>query len=339
VVLVDARSEAGAPYVGDEQRVRQVLVNLLANAIKFTPSGGRVAVTDGVVVEAPAAVRVYGRGPWAYVRVEDTGVGIAPDAQGRIFEPFVQVDQARTRTFGGSGLGLAISRRLARLMGGDLTVESTPGVGSTFTLWLPAPAVLTNVRGTGSESASDRGARAERYAPTLVSPGVDQIGEALRESVDDILGAYADRLRADPALPWTKEMRRTQLEDHAVSFLADLAQSLVIVADAEGEAAALLRDGSAIQRTIAEAHGARRHAQGWTEAAVRRDHAVLREELERAVRSRIGQGQGGGRAAETRPEVEEAVALLLRLADRAETISIGGWRAAARAAAVTSGAP
>jgi PAS domain S-box-containing protein len=339
VVLVDARSEAGTPYVGDEQRVRQILVNLLANAIKFTPPGERVAVTDGIAAEAPAAVRVYGRGPWAYVRVEDTGVGIAPDAQGRIFEPFVQIDQTRTRPVGGSGLGLAISRRLARLMGGDLTVESTPGVGSTFALWLPAPAVLTNLPGTQSESASDRGARAERYAPTLAAPGVDQIGEALRESVDDLLGAYADRLRADPALPWTKEMRRTQLEDHAVSFLADLAQSLVIVADAGGEAAALLRDGSAIQRTIAEAHGARRHAQGWTEEAVRRDHAVLREELERAVRSRIGQGQGGNSAAGTTPQVEEAVALLLRLADRAETISIGGWRAAARAADVTSSAP
>jgi PAS domain S-box-containing protein len=339
VVLVDARSEAGTPYVGDEQRVRQVLATSSQTRSSSRRPAGAWPSRTAPAAEAPAAVRVYGRGPWAYVRVEDTGVGIAPDAQGRIFEPFVQIDQTRTRPVGGSGLGLAISRRLARLMGGDLTVESTPGVGSTFALWLPAPAVLTNLPGTQSESASDRGARAERYAPTLAAPGVDQIGEALRESVDDLLGAYADRLRADPALPWTKEMRRTQLEDHAVSFLADLAQSLVIVADAGGEAAALLRDGSAIQRTIAEAHGARRHAQGWTEEAVRRDHAVLREELERAVRSRIGRGQGGNSAAETTPQVEEAVALLLRLADRAETISIGGWRAAARAVDVTSSAP
>ncbi len=339
VALTHARAADDVPYVGDEQRVRQVLVNLLANAIKFTPRGGRVTVADGVVAEAPASARVYGRGPWAYVRVEDTGVGIAAEAQGRIFEPFVQVDQTRTRAVGGSGLGLAISRRLARLMGGDLTVESAPGAGAAFTLWLPAPEVVAHVAGARGESAFDRGARAERYAPTLAAPGLDQIGEALRESVDDILGAYADRLRADPTLPWTEEMRRTQLENHAVSLLADLAQSLVIVADAGAEATELLHDGSAIQRTIAEHHGARRHAQGWSEAAVRRDHAVLREELERAVRSRIGRGQGGGSAAEATPEVEAAVALLLRLVDRAEAISVAGWRAAARAEPITKGSP
>jgi PAS domain S-box-containing protein len=328
VALVDARAAADVPYVGDDQRVRQVLTNLLSNAIKFTNAGGRVTVTDGLVVDAPPAARVYGRGPWAYVRVEDTGIGIAPDAQARIFEPFVQVDQTRTRTVGGSGLGLAISRRLARLMGGDLTVESTPEVGSTFTLWLPAPDVVTNLAGAHSEAAADRGARAERQAPPLSAPGLDQIAEALRASVDEILAAYADRLRSDPTLPWAREMRRTQLEDHAVSFLADLAQSLVIVADAGPEASELLRDGSAIQRTIAEHHGARRHAQGWTEEAVRRDHEVLRVELERAVRGRIAPRASG--AAQPTAEVEEALALLLRLVDRAEAISVLGWRAAAR---------
>ncbi len=331
-----ARAAVDIPYVGDEQRVRQVLTNLLSNAIKFTPPSGRVNVMDGVIVDAPPAARVYGRGPWAYVRVEDTGIGIAPEAQGRIFEPFVQVDQTRTRTAGGSGLGLAISRRLARLMGGDLTVESSPGAGATFTLWVPAPEVVSNVAGTQSESASDRGARAERYAPSLAAPGLDQIGEALRQSVDEILGGYADRLRADPTLPGASEMRRSQLEDHAVSFLADLAQSLVILCDAGAEAPELLRDGSAIQRTIAEYHGARRHAQGWSEDGLRRDHGVLRSELERAVRSRIGQGQAGG-VAEVTPEVEAAVALLLRLVDRAEAISVAGWRAAARAEPMTPG--
>ena len=77
-------------------------------------------------------------GTWVCLRVEDTGIGIPPDQRERIFEPFVQVDSGYTRRHGGAGLGLAISRRFARWMGGDLTVESTPGAGSSFTLWLPA---------------------------------------------------------------------------------------------------------------------------------------------------------------------------------------------------------
>ena len=79
-----------------------------------------------------------GSGPWVCLRVEDTGIGVAPDQLERIFEPFVQVGRGLSNPMEGVGLGLAISRRFARWMGGDLTVESTPGAGSSFTLWLPA---------------------------------------------------------------------------------------------------------------------------------------------------------------------------------------------------------
>lgn len=106
---------------------------------------------------------------------------------------------------------------------------------------------------------------------------------------------------------------------------ASSGQSLVIVADAGPESAALLGDGSAIQRTIADAHGARRFAQGWDEDAVRRDHQVFREEVERAVRSHI--------KAESE-DVAAALNVLLRLVDRAEAISVAGWR---RAASVAGG--
>jgi hypothetical protein len=115
-------------------------------------------------------------------------------------------------------------------------------------------------------------------------------------------------------------MRRIQLEDHAVSFCADVAQSLVIVGDAGPEAAELLKDGSAIQRAIAEAHGVRRHAQGFDEAAVQRDHAILREEVERAVRGRLRPGSA---------DVDAAVRVLMGLVDRAEAISVRAWRRAA----------
>jgi signal transduction histidine kinase len=130
----------------DPTHLRQILVNLLGNAIKYTPQG-TVAVrarlfdasrseTDRATLPAklPAA-----HGVWVALSVHDTGVGIAPEDQDRVFDEFEQVnagprgDSMRR----GTGLGLSISRRLAQLLGGDLTLESVPGKGSTFTLWLP----------------------------------------------------------------------------------------------------------------------------------------------------------------------------------------------------------
>lgn len=110
----------------DREKLQQILLNLLANAIKFTDAGGEVrvacAAAEGVVT----------------ITVEDTGVGIAADKLAAVFEPFVQVDQRFAREHEGVGLGLAISRDLARGMGGDLTALSTLGEGSTFALTLPA---------------------------------------------------------------------------------------------------------------------------------------------------------------------------------------------------------
>ncbi|MFN2563559.1 MAG: sensor histidine kinase [Gemmatimonadaceae bacterium] len=127
-----------APYVGDQARVQQILVNLLSNAVKFTPRHGRVTVSCGTTTTAPTAAAAPGIAAWTYVTVEDTGIGIPKDKLDSIFQPFTQVESGYTRTHGGTGLGLTISRRLARLMGGDLTVESHEGEGSRFTLWLPA---------------------------------------------------------------------------------------------------------------------------------------------------------------------------------------------------------
>jgi PAS domain S-box-containing protein len=122
------------PYRGDAARVRQVVVNLLTNAIKFTEPGGRVTLSAGTGEDVSGA-DLAGPGPWVYVRVEDTGRGIPQERLQAIFEPYEQSDAADQHR--GTGLGLAISRQLARAMGGDVTVSSEPGVGSTFTLWLP----------------------------------------------------------------------------------------------------------------------------------------------------------------------------------------------------------
>jgi signal transduction histidine kinase len=112
----------------DRERAHQILLNLLTNAIKFTPPGGRITVELGRGGERDAMVAL---------RVHDTGIGIAPGQLERVFEPFVQIAR-QSRYQEGVGLGLAISRDLARGMGGDLIAESVAGEGTTFTLLLPA---------------------------------------------------------------------------------------------------------------------------------------------------------------------------------------------------------
>ena len=109
----------------DVDKARQILLNLLANALKFTPAGGTITV------------RARGAGSMVDIDVRDTGIGVPEALLEQIFEPFVQARRALHPRDGGVGLGLAISRQLARAMRGDLTVISPAGEGSTFTLTLP----------------------------------------------------------------------------------------------------------------------------------------------------------------------------------------------------------
>jgi two-component system sensor histidine kinase/response regulator len=114
---------------GDEHRLRQVLTNLLANAIKFTALG---EVSVRAEAERPDEHHAILR-----IKVGDTGIGISPQQLARLFEPFTQADTSTTRRFGGTGLGLAISRRLVSIMGGELTADSEPGLGSSFGFTIP----------------------------------------------------------------------------------------------------------------------------------------------------------------------------------------------------------
>src|SRR4029079_6392371 len=139
----------------DVERVRQILTNLIANAIKFTDAGMvRVTASAGETGVA--------------IHVTDTGVGIPEAALGRIFEEFVQVDQTLAPRQGGAGLGLAIASRLARLMGGDISVSSVSGSGSRFTLTLPRSADAVEKRNVSGLSTPPTEAvadiRAEAYA-------------------------------------------------------------------------------------------------------------------------------------------------------------------------------
>ncbi len=121
-----------APTVGlmvsDETRVRQCVLNMLSNAAKFTHNGAIALDMRECRIGQTRAVAIA---------VKDTGPGISPENQARLFRPFSQIDSTKTRAHDGAGLGLVITRRLARAMGGDVQVSSKLGEGSTFTLYLP----------------------------------------------------------------------------------------------------------------------------------------------------------------------------------------------------------
>ncbi len=128
-LYVDFDSSLATRYLGDEGRIRQVLLNLVGNAVKFTESGH---VVVSVMPAFMGGVRVT---------VRDTGAGLAPDVQSRLFDSFTQGDASTTRKFGGTGLGLAISKKLVQLMGGSIGVESRPGQGACFWFTLPLNAL------------------------------------------------------------------------------------------------------------------------------------------------------------------------------------------------------
>jgi signal transduction histidine kinase len=128
-LLVDVQEDLGALTV-DPMRLRQILLNLLSNACKFTKEG-EVKLR---------ARKVTNGGQWIEFAVADTGIGMTPEQQAKLFGEFTQADATTAQRFGGTGLGLAITRKLARLMGGDVTVASEPGKGSVFTVRLPCQA-------------------------------------------------------------------------------------------------------------------------------------------------------------------------------------------------------
>jgi adenylate cyclase len=162
------------PLFNDEEKIRQILINLLSNAVKFTETG---------TITVSAHRRQEGHGDTVDFAVADTGIGIPDHAQDVVFEEFGQVDSDSTRQHGGTGLGLTISRKLARLLGGELTMRSEPAVGSTFTLSVPiryqAPA---GVGADGlaaalepADTAAQEGPAAARLPASQPAPPAEQV--------------------------------------------------------------------------------------------------------------------------------------------------------------------
>ena len=291
-------------YLGDEDRVRQVLLNLLSNAVKFTGNGGRVTVRCGTGRPDDTS-RLEGAGPWVCIRVEDTGPGIAPEETEAVFEPFVQAESPHTRTTGGTGLGLSISRRLARMMGGDLMLETELGRGACFTLWLPA---------AGAAEATEETPPPEASAPPAEADALRRAGEVLQQELRALIGAYVVRLRADSKLP-VAPLNDAEIEDHQGTFLTDVAQCLIALADAPGEVT-LLQDGTEVQRLLAFRHGEQRARQGWDDTGLRREFAALRDLLRETL--------------EPRGLVPAVWDVLSRFLSRAEEISVAALCAARR---------
>ncbi len=184
----------GRPLLGDPLRIRQILMNLCGNAVKFTEQGR-------IVVEATVATAGADRAE-VQLSVADTGIGMDATTVGKIFEPFTQADESTSRRFGGSGLGLAICRELAELMGGRITAESAPGVGSTFRVFLPL--ALGTAQRTLETAATGPMAAG---SPLAASP-VESIGGRVLLVEDEPVNAavaqgYLESLGCDYV--WTKD--------------------------------------------------------------------------------------------------------------------------------------
>jgi len=230
---VSVDSKMPAAMMLDETRLRQVLFNLVGNAIKFTHEGGvtvratatpRKSSEKQPVEEAASEAdrRCFYR---LVVTVSDTGIGIPPDQQEQIFDAFEQQEGQNTRRYGGTGLGLAISRKLVRMMGGELQVESEPGSGSTFTVKLPrveATGAQAEEDGTPQESerllAQTLSMQERGWLQEQLARDFGDEWETVRESGDpEQMKDFANRV-----LEWGKRFRSPSVTRYGEKLLADV---------------------------------------------------------------------------------------------------------------------
>jgi signal transduction histidine kinase/DNA-binding response OmpR family regulator len=216
------------PYVaGDPARLRQVLLNLIGNAIKFTAQGG-----VSVIVESDGAGQVR-------FAIRDTGIGIRPEDQSRIFRDFEQADDSSTRHYGGTGLGLAISKRIVEAFGGTITVDSAPGRGATFAFSIPladAGDGTTPVR-PGLAGRAILIAAASPVEPALIARHLVQWGASVDIAADEKAANRKLASRAWDAILVDNGMATAQLAS------ADIRQRIVLIAPGDRQHLPVLRAG------------------------------------------------------------------------------------------------
>jgi hypothetical protein len=190
-------------------------------------------------------------------------------------------------------------------MRGDVTVESTPGMGSTFTVWLP----------TASSDAIDSAPAPEKLVvPAPRTRGLGEIGDGLIREIDSVLDAFVNRMRREPSIPGIATLKHTQIVDHIGSMLADVASALVTLDESDGTPSSLLADSADLLRFIADRHGAQRARLGWSHEALHRECEVLQEEVAATIR-RCHTSPGMA------PQVAEAIGVVSRYLEQSEQVS------------------
>lgn len=294
-------------FVGDVGRARQILVNLLSNAVKFSEPGDRIELRSELA-DPPPDLKP-GADRYVVVSVADRGIGVRPEMQSEIFEPFVQGETGPTRSWGGSGVGLAISRRLARMMGGDVTVESHTGQGALFRLWLPS----SDEQFTAATAEQPVPQPSAAFDSTLLS----RLGRLIASESLNLCGNLAVRIRTDGRFPVSAGLSDAQLINHFPAYVLSLGLALITISEVGIEASAQLRDGNTIRHDVAELHGAQRRRLGWDEADVSLEYALMRDELAALLRGRARPGEGSA---------EGVMELVTRLLDQGKAISLRGHR-------------
>jgi adenylate cyclase len=236
-LVVDAEQDLGVLIV-DPMRLRQILLNLLSNACKFTKDG-QVTLRARKVVDGRR---------WIEFAVADTGIGMTPAQMGKLFEEFSQAEASTARRFGGTGLGLAITRKLARMMGGDVTVTSEPGKGSVFAVRLPDGAQTLSIG--AADGKGDRSSRCvlviddDDIARELVADGLKAEGLSVETASGGLEGLRRAKQLRPAAI--TLDVMMPDLDGWAVlaalrqdSELADIPVIMVTILDEQRRGAAL----------------------------------------------------------------------------------------------------